>query len=80
MPIHLLSDSSIEKQVALLKALYGKHFYKSLFYYCECTCRKSEESLLWAQIQILDNACLVKVEICIPLSYQVAVQIGDYFL
>ncbi|MXQ83331.1 hypothetical protein E5288_WYG001389 [Bos mutus] len=27
------ADSSIEKQVALLKALYGKHFYKSLFYY-----------------------------------------------
>uniref|UniRef100_A0AC11EJI7 Tachykinin 1 n=1 Tax=Ovis aries TaxID=9940 RepID=A0AC11EJI7_SHEEP len=34
------ADSSIEKQVALLKALYGKHFYKSLFYYCECTCVK----------------------------------------
>uniref|UniRef100_A0A8D1H2R2 Protachykinin-1 n=1 Tax=Sus scrofa TaxID=9823 RepID=A0A8D1H2R2_PIG len=34
------ADSSIEKQVALLKALYGKHFYKSLFYYYECTFMK----------------------------------------
>lgn len=32
MPIHLLSDSSIEKQVALLKALYGKHPYKYLYF------------------------------------------------
>jgi hypothetical protein len=35
MSIHLLSDSSVEKQVALLKALYGKHPYKSLFSYYE---------------------------------------------
>lgn len=40
MPIHLLSDSSIEKQVALLKALYGKHPYKSSFYYYEWSCKK----------------------------------------
>lgn len=42
MSIRLLSDSSIEKQVALLQALYGKHFYKSLFYSCESTCMKME--------------------------------------
>lgn len=29
---------------------------------------KVKKIFLWAQIQILDNACLVKVEICIPLS------------
>lgn len=77
IPIHLLSDSSIEKQVALLKALYGKHFYKSLFCYCECTCRKSEESLLRAEIQILDNASLVKVDLYPSL---LGVQLGDVFL